>query len=102
MKTRRGIFTNLDESDFIFSINGLRFYFSSEYYLKKFMNNFRNYIELESQKIHDKFNINIDFKLFLAVALYKKIEKRGFKVEYKNVPISKHTIFLAKLWGDKE
>lgn len=102
MKTQRGIYTNLDESDYYFSINGLRFYFSSEYYLKKFMTTFRNYIETESKKIYDKFNINIDFKLFLLVALYKKIEKRGFKVEYKNVPISKHTIFLAKLWGDKE
>ena len=43
-------------------------------------------------KIYNKYKILIDLSEYLAVALYKKIEKRGFLVYYGNVNL-KETYF---------
>ena len=45
MKTSRGIYLNLKESEYSFSFHGLIFYFSSKQYLEKFANNVQNYIK---------------------------------------------------------
>ena len=84
MKTSRGIYLNLKESDYKCNIRGLIFYFSSKKYLEKFINNVENYITNETMKLKVKYNIIISIDLFLMLAYYKKIEKRGFRV-YDNL-----------------
>lgn len=84
MKTIRGIELNLKESDYKTSFQGLTFYFSSELYLNKFKDNFQNYIKSESERIKAKYRINITNDIFLAIAYYKKIEKRGFRIVDEN------------------
>lgn len=101
MKTRDGIYTNINESDYIYEFNNLKFFFSSPYYMKKFINNVKTFASVESEKIKEKFDCNINFDLFYAISYYKKIEKRGFKVEFNNIPISKNVLIVAKCWGDK-
>lgn len=80
MKTIRGIYLNLDESDYIFTTHGLTFYFSSKVYLEKFKSIHKSFIDNETQKIAIKYKVNINISLMLLISLYKKIEKRGFKV----------------------
>ena len=80
MKTTRGIYLNLDESDYIFTTQGLTFYFSSKVYLEKFKKIHKSFIDNETQKIAIKYKVNINISLMLLISLYKKIEKRGFKV----------------------
>lgn len=84
MKTSRGIYLNLKESDYKCNIRELTFYFSSKQYLEKFINNVENYINNETMKLKVKYNIIISIDLFLMLAYYKKIEKRGFRV-YDNL-----------------
>ena len=84
MKTSRGIYLNLKESDYKCNLQGLTFYFSSKQYLEKFINNVENYINNETMKLKVKYNILISIDLLLMLSFYKKIEKRGFRV-YDNL-----------------
>ena len=80
MKTTRGIYLNLKESEYYCNLKGLTFYFSSKQYLEKFINNVENYINTETMKMKVKYNIIISLDLFFMLSFYKKIEKRGFRV----------------------
>ena len=78
--TAKGICLNLNESEYYFKYKGLIFYFSSEFYKKKFADEISSFIETETLKLQVKYNININFDILFMLSLYKKIEKRGFRV----------------------
>lgn len=82
--TKAGIYLELDKSTYYYSIYGLDFYFSSMIYKEKFEKNVQNYVKEESIKLKNKYKNDCDFKQYLAVSLYKKIEKRGFRIEQLN------------------
>ena len=84
MLTRNGIELNIEESNYKLSYNDLVFYFSSMFYLHKFEKEISFFVESESKKLYNKFKVQTDLSNFLAIALYHKIEKRGFKVLYKD------------------
>ena len=84
MKTKRGIYLNIKESDYSYNFKGLIFYFSSKKYLEKFKETVKSYLENEIYKIKIKYNINISIDLFIIISYYKKIEKRGFRI-YDNL-----------------
>lgn len=74
------VYLDLKKTPFKTLNKGLIFYFSSEFYKKKFIENVNKYIHEESLKIRNKYKIGNILDLFLAVSYYKKIEKRGFRV----------------------
>lgn len=80
MKTKNGIELELKQSKYIANLKGLKFYFSSQLYLDKFLINAANYTSQENVKIKIKYNLDIDLTEYLLIALYKKIEKRGFYI----------------------
>lgn len=96
MKTIRGIYLDISESDYFFDLDGLRYFFSSEFNLKRFKERVLNYVNEESIRLKLKYKINFNFDLFLSIAFYKKIEKRGFRIEdiSNNTKITKDTIIL--------
>ena len=51
MKTVNGIYLNLEESDYIYDLDGIRYYFSSELYRNKFKENVLNYVNENSIKL---------------------------------------------------
>lgn len=83
MKTKNGIYLNLEESEYKLNYNGLIFYFSSELYMLKFKYKVIQYTIEETAKIKAKYKININLDAMLEISLYKKIEKRGFRIVYK-------------------
>lgn len=92
MLTKNGIELNLKESNYVVNITGLSFYFSSELYKNKFINNVREFVNQENTKINLKYKININLETYFAIVFYKKIEKRGFYItldgkELKNIQI---------------
>lgn len=99
MKTAKGIYLNINESDYFFKHKGLIFYFSSEFYKKKFIDEIESYISTETLKLQGKYNMNINFDLLFMISLYKKIEKRGFRVydEENNKDITQSTGIIAKI-----
>ena len=80
MKTERGIELDLNTSEFVFTCNGLRLYFSSKLYMEKFAREIQNWLDIEKRKLEVKYRCNLMLTPVLIIALYKRIEKRGFKV----------------------
>lgn len=78
MLTKNGICLNIEESEYKVLKYGLLFYFSSEFYMNKFLNNVDNFVITESLKMKNKYKINSNLELYFAISYYKKTEKRGF------------------------
>lgn len=99
MQTKNGIELDLSKSNYKVCYSALIFYFSSELYLNKFKTELNNYILIESIKINNKYKVDIDMKEYLAVALYKRIEKRGFLIKhlFKKDNITEMTSFKTIL-----
>lgn len=81
------IYNNINESDFIFKYGKLTFYFSSEFYLNKFIKEHQEFIKNEEMKMKIKFRCLFYGDEMILLLLYKKIEKRGFKVLYEDKEI---------------
>ena len=77
------VYKDINESNYIFEYNKLKFYFSSLFYKEKFIKEHINFIRDETMKLKIKFKCNIYCDEMILLLLYKKIEKRGFKVLYK-------------------
>lgn len=92
MKTRRGIYYNLEESPYITKFEDFRFHFSSQFYRNKFETLLPDYIKEETEKIKKKYKIDIDFNKILSFNLYRKIEKRGCYCEYYNNSVNNYII----------
>lgn len=80
MKMRSIIYNDLNDSNYIFSYNNLDFYFSSRFYLEKFKNKYLDFLKDENDKLNIKFMGKIKCDEMILILLYKKIEKRGFKI----------------------
>lgn len=80
MKTARGVYHDLTESEYFYTVDDMIFIFSSLFYRDKFANIYEEEIERFNQALNnvykDKFSIYGD-KLAL-IRLYAMIEKRGF------------------------
>lgn len=82
MKTIRGIYYNLNESEYSFKYENFTFYFSSQFYLDKFIKTYPTYLKDETIKLKSKYKCHIYCDVMLLLNLYKNIEKRGYKVIY--------------------
>lgn len=78
------VFNDLNESPFIYYYGNIKFYFSSRFYLEKFISDHVKFLKDESLKLNIKFKSNIDASLMILLLLYRKIEKRGFKITIKD------------------
>ena len=79
----------LEDSPFFLRIDDLMFYFSSDFYRKKFENEYKDYLKNETLKLNVKYRMIVYADEMLLLSFYKTIEKRGFKVKYKGVEIEK-------------
>ena len=77
------VYNDINESIYTFKYDNLVFYFSSKFYQEKFIREYSEYLKDEIMKLKIKFKCNIYCDEMILLLLYKKIEKRGFKVLYK-------------------
>ena len=78
------VYLNVNESDIFYRFQDFKFYFSSVATRERFIKKLQLYIEAETNKFINKYNVSVDedsFNLMFAFILYHKTEKRGFKVE---------------------
>ena len=90
MITTRGIYLDLKESVYHFKYDRLDFYFSSEFYLNKFKEEYEEYIKSETLKLSLKYGGIFYADELLLISLYKKIEKRGFRVICNNKELNEN------------
>lgn len=83
------VFYKLEDSPFFLRIGDFMFYFTSKFYMDKYNNTYRDYVKNETLKLNVKYNMLVDAEEMLLLSYYKIVEKRGFKVQYKGVEISK-------------
>lgn len=84
------IYNDINESIYTFKYDDLIFYFSSQFYQEKFERMCAQFLKDETMKLKIKFKCNIYCDEMILLLLYKKIEKRGFKVLYKNNELSEN------------
>lgn len=96
MKTVNGVYLDINESDYIFELDGIAYYFSSEFNKNRFKDKVIDYVNNETMKLKNKYKVNCNFDLFFQLSFYKKIEKRGYKVVElsNNTRITKETTIL--------
>lgn len=97
MKTVRGIYHSLDESDYTFKYDDLTFVFSSKLYLTKFMGNYKEYLKEHTAKMESEFKSTFYADELILIQLYRKIEKRGFRVLYNNEPLDEKLYYNVEL-----
>ena len=79
----------LEDSPFFLRIDDFMFYFSSDFYRKKFENEYKSYLRDETLKLNVRYKMIVCADEMLLLSYYKMIEKRGFRVKYKGVDIEK-------------
>lgn len=91
------VYYNLYESEYHYNFKRFKFIFSSKLYINNFVKQLENYICIENNKLGAKYSIELEASEYLALSLYKKIEKRGFLVYYNDEEIDKNTTFTVSL-----
>lgn len=79
--TRSGIYHNLNESEYAISNGEIAFFFSSQFYLGKFIDEYKENREIFKTRIARAMTLdNMNTDCLADINLYKEIEKRGFRV----------------------
>lgn len=93
------VYNNIDDSVFFIDVGKCRIYFSSEFNKSRFLKNYKNYIDEENAKLENKYHVKIVANYYLLFAFYKKIEKRGFRIENNitNTRVNDNLIFITEL-----
>mgnify|MGYP003295613509 CR=1 FL=1 len=94
------VYNDIEESDYKFEYNKLIFYFSSIYLLEKFERNYIKFLKDETDKLKVKFKCKIESDEMIMLLLYKKIEKRGFRVYYKDLRLKEKYTIDTKINGN--
>ena len=94
MKSKRGIYYDLNESDYIYTIDNFKFVFSSLFYLSLFKQNLESYLKYEEDKLNNKIGEDLNLKEVILLNHYKKLEKRGFLVYYNNKKLDKYKFIV--------
>lgn len=93
------VFIDINDSNIFFEYGELKLYFSSDLYYEKFKKDYKRFIKDETIKFQLKYKCFINCDYLLILLLYKKIEKRGFKVFYNNEVIKEDYYFTNELNG---
>lgn len=97
MKTRNGVYLDINKSHYRFKPSGtsIILVFSSDYYRTKFEDNYIKHREEFNLRLKNRYHVNVDFKTYPDIVLYKKIEKRGFLVHEGDEKICQESLLLA-------
>lgn len=91
------VYNDLNESKYTFEYDNLTFYFSSNFYKEKFIKEHNDFIKDETMKLKVKFKCNIYCDEMILLLLYKRIEKRGFKVTCNGKELQENYYFQNEI-----
>lgn len=76
--TKNGIYFDISQSPYAYSVNQLVFYFTSKKHMHKFINQIDEQIERVNQSLSHRFHVSIRTDEIAALQLYKRIEPNAF------------------------
>lgn len=91
------VYYELDKSEYVYKYRRFTFTFSSKPYIEKFKRMLNDYVNIENKKLEAKYLIHLESDEYFALSLYKKIEKRGFRVKFNDKYIDKNESFKISL-----
>ena len=91
------IYNDLNNSTYSVIYDDLTLYFSSNFYIEKFVKSYIDFIKDETDKLKVKYKCEAYADELFILLLYRKIEKRGFRVLYKNKEIKENYYFNITL-----
>lgn len=93
------VYNNIENSTYFIDVGKLRIYFSSEFNKNRFLKNYKTYIDEENAKVENKYHVKIVANYYLLIAFYKRIEKRGFRIENSitKARVNENLTFLCEL-----
>lgn len=91
------VYYDLYKSEYHYKFKRFEFVFSSKLYINNFLKRLGEYTHIENEKLRAKYQVELEAYEYLALSLYKKIEKRGFLVYYNDEEIDKNTTFTISL-----
>ena len=94
------VYQNIKETVFNYEIYDLCFHFSSLFNRTRFEQNVQSYVNIEEMKIINKYQLLVDMKKYLAIAFYKKIERRGFYITIKDKNLKDDYKLICRIEGD--
>ena len=83
--TLRGVYHNLKESEYTVSNAEIVFFFSSEFYLNKFMDGYQQNRKKFISHLEKNVDTTLNMNTLADLSFYKSIEKRGFRAWLKGV-----------------
>jgi hypothetical protein len=87
--TKKGIYHNLAESKYTVSNGEIVFFFSSEFYLKKFLDGYNpNRVHFLHKMAKIVVDNALNYDTLADISYYKSIEKRGFFVRLQRAKIN--------------
>ena len=87
--TKRGVYHNLRESEYTISNSEIVFFFSSRFYMTKFMDGYKQNRVIFSEKMAKLVgDIPLNMDMLADISFYGDTEKRGFHAWLKGVNIS--------------
>lgn len=93
MKTIRGVYHNIEESDIYLVVDNFYLYFSSNFLKGKFVGLYDEYYRKVNTRLQNIYEL--DYTPIILISLYKKVEKRGFRVYYNDRRIIENSIRIG-------
>lgn len=84
MISRNGVFYDFALSPYRVTMNDITFVFSSKLHLDNFINRLEENRESISLSLSNRFKTNVELNTLADLALYRKIETRGYMVLINN------------------
>lgn len=89
VKTIRGVYHNLQESEYEIESGSISLFFSSQFYMDTFLERYKEEREIFKKRINRTTQIYPFNRNFIAdIETYISIEKRGFRLTYEGVEVS--------------
>lgn len=80
MRTRNGIYYDLKQSTYHYTIDGVMYVFSSFRHRQKFKEKLEDHREQINASLSKRFGISVNVDLLADIVLYRKVETRGFLI----------------------